>query len=86
MSMFNDIAWKTDGENCVSNAEKVKNYAKKFVPGRWTFLGQRSEERCYGDSHDQKRTVGSDKMVQRFKESDHPVFKSTSALNRGILK
>ena len=29
MSMFNDIILKTDDENCVSNAEKVKKYAKK---------------------------------------------------------
>ena len=29
-SMFNDILWKTDDERCISNAEKVKKYAKKF--------------------------------------------------------
>ena len=46
------------------------------------------EERWYGDSHDQKsqweRTVK--KMVQRFKETGHLAFKSTIALDRGILK
>ena len=26
MSMFNEIEWNTNDENCVSNAEKVKNY------------------------------------------------------------
>ena len=26
MSMFNDIEWKKNDENCISNAEKVKNY------------------------------------------------------------
>ena len=87
MSMFNDILWKTDGENCISNAEKVRNYAMKFLQGHWTFLGPGSEEGWYGDSHDQKgqwdRTAN--KMVQRFKETGHPVFKSTSALDRGIL-
>ena len=30
MSMFNDIEWKKNDENCVSNAEKVKKYAMKL--------------------------------------------------------
>ena len=35
MSMFNDIEWKTNDENCISNAEKVENYAMKSldIPG-----------------------------------------------------
>ena len=88
MSMFNDILWKTDDENCISNAEKVKNYAKKFLPGHWTFLGPGSEKRLYGDSHDQRgqwdRTAN--KMVHQFKETGHRIFTSTGALSRGILK
>ena len=75
-------------ENCISNAEEVRNYAMKFFPGHWTFLGPGSEEKGCGDFHDRKgqwnRTAN--KMVQRFKETDHPVFKSTSAVSRGILK
>ena len=39
MFMFNDIEWKKNDENCISNAEKVKNYSKRFLPGHWTFLG-----------------------------------------------
>ena len=31
MSMFNDIEWKENDENCISNAEKVKNYSKRFL-------------------------------------------------------
>ena len=30
MPMFSDIEWKTNDENCISNAEKVKNYAMRF--------------------------------------------------------
>ena len=88
MSMFSDILWKKDDENCISNAEKVRNYAKKFLPGHWTFLGPGSEKRWYGDSHDQKGQWErrGKKMVQRFKETGHLAFKSTSALDRGILK
>ena len=57
MSMFNDIVWKRNDDKCISNEEEVKNYAMKFLPGHWTFLGPSSEEKWYGDSHDQKRTV-----------------------------
>ena len=50
MSMFNDIDRKKNDENCISNAERVKNYAMKFSQGRWTFLGPGSEEKWYGSS------------------------------------
>ena len=76
-------------ENCVSNAEKVKNYAMRFSEGYWTFLGPGSEEKRYGSSnHAQKGQWNcvAAKMVQRFKETGHPEFKSISALSRGILK
>ena len=39
---------------CISNADKVKNYPMKFLPGHWTLLGSGSEKRWYGDSHDQQ--------------------------------
>ena len=54
MSMFNDILLKTDDEHCISNAEKVKNYEKKFLPGHWTLPGPGSEKRWCGESHDQQ--------------------------------
>ena len=44
MSMINDIVWKKNDENCISNA----------LPGHWKFLGPGSEEKWHGDSHDQK--------------------------------
>ena len=50
MSMFNDIVWKKNDDNCISNAEEVKTYGMKFPPGHWTFLGPGSEEKWYGDS------------------------------------
>ena len=85
MSMFNDIEWKTNDENCISNAVKTKNYAMRFLQGHWTFLGPQSEEKWCGDSHDPQghRNCTASKMVHRFKETG---FKSTSALSRGILK
>ena len=57
MSMFNDNEWKENDENCIFNAEKVKNYAKRFLPGHWTFLGPGSEEMVWRLSRS-TRTVG----------------------------
>ena len=72
MSMFNDIDWKKNDENCISNAEKVKNYAVKFSKRHWTFLGQGRKKSGievlltlqYG-----KWNSLPSKMVQRFKET-----------------
>ena len=59
MSMFNDIEWKTNDENCISNAERVKNYAINFSQGHWAFLGPGSDEKWYGSSsYAQKRRMG----------------------------
>ena len=54
--------------NCISNAEKVNDYAKQFLPGHWTFLGPGSETTWYGGSHE-----------QQLKESRHPIFTDISA-------
>ena len=54
VTMCNDILWKSDDRNCISNAEKVNDYAKQFLPGHWTFLGPVSGTTWYGGSHDQQ--------------------------------
>ena len=59
-----------------------------FSQGHWTFLGPGSEEKWYGSSsHAQKGqwTCTAHKLVQRFKETSHLVFKSISASSRTIL-
>ena len=40
-SMFNDIEWKKTDENCISNAEKVKNCAMKILARTSDILGSR---------------------------------------------
>ena len=77
MSMFNDIEWKKNDEYCISNAEEVRTYAMRFLQGHGTFLGPGSEEKWYGDSKHQKGqwNCTANKMVQRFRETGHPVFK-----------
>ena len=80
---------RKNGDNCISNAEKVKGYAMQFSQGHWTFPGPGSEEKWYGKfSYSLKGewdTIAN-KMVQRFRATGDPVFKSISALSRGILK
>ena len=50
MSRFNDIDWTAKGneENCVSNSEKVKSYARRFSQGHWTFFGP-GDKKWYGN-------------------------------------
>ena len=52
MSVFNDIEWTRKGNDgiCVSNSEKVKEYAKRFLQGHWTFPGPGSEKEVVWNS------------------------------------
>ena len=73
MSMFSGIEWKKNDENCISNAEKVKDYSKRFLPGHWTFLVQvRNKNGTVAHMMD-KGTVQPTKMVLQFKELGHPI-------------
>ena len=74
---------------CHFECRKVKNYAMRFSQGHWKFVGPGQEEKwCGSSSYAQKGEWCSTAniMVQRFKETGHLVFKSISALSRGILK
>ena len=46
MSMFNDISCgsRDNEKECLSNANLVSLYAKRFGKGQWTFIGPGSEE------------------------------------------
>ena len=59
-----------------SNSQKVKDYAKRFLQGHWTFLGLGVEKKWYGTLP----------YTPEGKDTGHPVFKSISALSRGILE
>ena len=64
-------------------------YAKRLSQGHWTFLGLGDEKKWYGNRNQKpegKLNSVASQMVQRFKETYHPVFKSISALSHGILK
>ena len=91
MSMFNDISWgsKDNKKECESSAQLVSLYAKRFSPGRWSFLGPGSEKK-WCSIHESKPQGEWDRvaelMVIKFNESGHPVFRSTSPVSPETLK
>ena len=91
MSMFNDISWRSEDneQKCESNANLVSIYARRFPPGRWSFLGPGSEKKWYS-THGSRPQGEWDRvaelMVIKFGESGHPIFRATSPLSRGTLK
>ena len=91
MSMFNDISWrsKENKQECELSAQLVSMYAKRFSPGRWSFLGPGSEKKWYS-THESEPQGEWDRvaelMMLKFGESRYPVFRSTSPLSRGVLK
>ena len=91
MSMFNDISWRSKDkeQECELSANLVSIYARRFSPGRWSFLGPGSEKKWYS-THGSKPQGEWDRvaelMMLKFGESGHPVFRATSPLSRGTLK
>ena len=69
MSMSNDIDWtKENSKVCLSNSEKVKNYAKRFQRGHRSLLGPGDEEKWYGThtyKPEGKWNTTADDMVAR---------------------
>ena len=92
MSMFNDISWgsKDNERECELSAKLVSIHAKRFSPGRWSFLGPGSEKKWYS-THEIKPQGEWDRVAElmmmiKFSESGHLVFRSKSPLPRGVLK
>ena len=91
MSMFNNISWGSKGneQECELSANLVSIYARKFSPGRRSFLGPGSEKK-WCSTHDCKPQGEWDRVAElmmiKFSESGHPVFHATSPLSRGTLK
>ena len=88
---FNDIEriHKGNSGKCISNSEQVQNNAKRFSRGHWTFFYPGYEKKWCGTlsyTPGGKWNSNATQMVDRFKDTGHPVFKSISALSRGILK
>ena len=57
--------------------------------GLWSFLGPGSEKKWYGtysDKPDGDWDKIAERMMLNFAESGHPIFRATSALERGELR
>ena len=91
MSLYNDIVWGEKGnkELCIAKSQIVPGYARRFAHRHWSFLGPGSEKKWSG-SHTYKPNgewdhVAEDMMIN-FSESGHPVFRGSSAFERGSLR
>ena len=81
VSMLDDIVW---GERGITDT-----CARRFLRGRWSFWGPGSEKKWCGTLLDKPngdcdRTAA--RMMLNFAETCHPVFRATSALERGGLR
>ena len=91
MSMFNDISWGSEDneQECELSAKLVSIYARRFPPGRWSFLGPGSEKKWYS-THESRPEGEWDRVAElmmiKFSESGHPVFRATSPLSRGTFQ
>ena len=76
-------------QECELSAKLVSIYARRFSPGRCSFLGPGSEKKWHS-THESKPQGEwnrvAELMMIKFSESGHPVFRSTSPLSRGTLR
>ena len=91
LSMYNDIIWGERGntEKCEMNSVTVANYARRFLLGRWSFLGAGSDKKwseTFSDKPDGDWDKTAEIMMLNFAESGHPICRATSALKRGELR
>ena len=83
------IGQNEETENCIANALRIAEYARRFARRHWSFLGPGSEKKWYG-THAHKLDGDWDRTAEdvmlNFAESGHPIFRASSALERGELK
>ena len=91
MSMFNDISCgsRDNEKECLSNANLVSLYAKRFGKGQWSFIGPGSEKKWYSISEDSPQGEWDNmagRMLLEFADSGCPIFRASSPLSRGRFK
>ena len=90
MSMFNYMSWgfEDNEQECELSTKLVSIHARRFSPGRWSFLGPGSEKKWYS-THESKPQGEWDRVAElmmiKFSDSGHPVLRSTSPLSRGVV-
>ena len=76
-------------EECLQNFFEVEKHARRFHRGHWSFLGPRLETTWYKtcfDKPNRKWDRSAAMMIlQMSTESGHPVFRASSAFERGKL-
>ena len=88
MSMYNDIEWRAKGnkEICEYKSQTVADYARRLPRGHCFFLGPGSEEKLYGtytNRPDGSWNQSVENMMANFSGSGHPIFRASSATERG---
>ena len=90
MSMFNDIEWKTKDKNCISNGEESQELRNEILARSLDILGSRVGREVvwqfFSRSKKGSGIVTAEKMVQRFRETGHLVFKKYQCLESWNLK
>ena len=78
MTMFNDISWwsEDNDQEFELGAKLVSVYARRFSPGRWSFLGPGSEKKW----HSTHEKLTPRRMGQRRRDDDQIQWKRTHSL------
>ena len=72
-----------------SNHSEVMDYEHRFPKGHWSFVGPGTDQKCYGThtyKPEREWNRSAEMMMLSLRESEHPVFWATSALDQGFLK
>ena len=66
----------------------MKVFARRFGIGQWPFIGPGSDKKWYSSENSPQGAWDhiADGMLLEFAESEHPTFRATTPLSRGILK
>ena len=90
MPMYNDIAWQEKGntERCEYNSQTVANYARKFPRGHWSSCGLDQKRNGAEPTLTNPTDHGTklQNVMANFSESGHPIFRASSASERGELR
>ena len=88
-TMTSDWGNRGNKDNCLANALRVTEYARRFTQGHWSFLGPGFEKKWCGthvNKPDGEWDKTAENMMLNFAENGHPACRASSALERGELK
>ena len=77
MSMFSDIEWKAKGkdEECENIFKTIKQYARRFFRGHWSFLGSGSERSGTDFTITNQMYIATELQRKRCRISQEPVIR-----------